>query len=554
MRPKQPWTLALTLVPTLALGACTGALEGPPPVGVNALCTTPDVAWSPLRRLTRVEYVNSAGDLLGVDGVAGIDAVRQIARDERLGTLFSANMSSGVATVQVRQYLDAAEALAARVDVPRMASCAMGENERACAERTIARLGRRAYRRPLERAEVDAYLGLYDALRGADGGSDGGFVDAMQGVVEAMLQSPHFLYHLELADPATPLPFDAVLPAQPFAVASRLAFFLWSSGPDDALLNAAASGTLSSASGLRAEAERMLQDPRARATIASFHDQWLGLDRLDTATRDAALYPGYDATALTELREENFDFADHVIREGDGRLRTLLTGSYSFPRAAGLRSAGLTEADRMRDGRVELDPDERAGLLTQPAFLAAHAHSDQSSPILRGVALRERMFCQPLGTPPPTAVASIPEFDPTLTTRERFAAHRTSGTACQSCHSKIDDLGFALEHYDAVGAYRTTEAGRPIDATGVITQTDMDGDVDGAITLAERMSDSRQVRNCVATQWMRFAIARPEGNHDLCNVQAAQRAIRNDDDLRELLLTIATSPAMTHLRTEPEAR
>ncbi len=499
-------------------------LEEPKSPLEEACAGAEEVAIAPLRRLTRTEYESSVEAVFGVTGGTGAG----LAADERIDGIFASNQSSPVAPVQVRQYLDAAESIAAKVDLKTLVSCDQLA-ESACAERLIEQVGRRAYRRPLAAEDKDRYRALYAGMVELEGHEP-----ALRAVVEALLQSPRFLYHVEEAAEA-----DGRL--EPYALASRLSFFLWSGPPDDALLDAASSGELDQLEGLARQARRMLDHTRARHTIESFHGQWLGLTRLEQASRDPKLFPEWNSDLVSAMRAEAAAFSDYVIRHEQGDLHTLLTASYSFPTGPGLAIRG-TAAPQDPTEPTELGA-RAAGLLTQPAFLAAHAHSNQTSPILRGRALRERLFCQPLPDPPPNVAAVAPDLEEGLTTRERYAKHRTAGTACYGCHSLIDDLGFALEHYDAVGRFRDTEQGRPIDATGELRSTDVDGSLDGARALAERMSESRQVEDCYAKQWFRFALGRTEVTADRCALARVQDAHAKGGSIAELLIAIATSQA-----------
>ncbi|HET6332373.1 MAG TPA: DUF1588 domain-containing protein [Polyangiales bacterium] len=492
-----------------------------------------------MRRLTKTEYERVVADVFGVTGSVGSG----LAPDERIDGVFASNISSPVAVVQLRQFLDAAESISSKLKLDTLNTCDRAKlGDDACAKQFIATVGRRAYRRPLDKSESDRYATLFAAESKVEGYEPG-----LRLVVQAMLQSPHLLYHLELDDPNKTVP-NGVARLPGYALASRLSFFIWSSAPDDALLDAAGSGGLDTDAGVLKEAKRLLADARARNGIQSFHEQWLGLLKLDSASREQKLFPEWTPELVTAIRDETASFADYVIRNQTGDLPTLLGASYSFPTGPGLKLRGVMSVPA--DGKVDMAADHAVGLLTQPAFLAAHAHSNQTSPILRGRALRERLFCQPLPDPPPDVAAVPPPLEPGLTTRERYAAHRTAGTSCVSCHSLIDDLGFALEHFDPIGRFRETEEGKPIDATGMLRQTDVDGDMDGARALADRMSESEQVSRCYAKQWFRFAIGRGESEADKCAVQRVEEAFAKGGSIRDMLIAITSSDSFVRERRE----
>ncbi|MET0386194.1 MAG: DUF1592 domain-containing protein [Polyangiales bacterium] len=513
----------------------------PKPPSKETCAGVVEVGDAPLRRLTRTEYERTVGDVFGVWDNVGSG----LAADERIDGPFASNRSSSVAVVQVRQYMDAAEHIASKVNLAIVPCDRAQLGDEACAAQLIEHLGKRAYRRPLSDAEQAAYLGVYQAALAQDGHEG-----ALRLVIQTLLQSPHLLYHLELQDPAAAAPSSvARLPA--YALAARLSFFLWSSAPDDVLLAAAESGELDSDDGVAAQAERMFADRRMRGGLESFHAQWLGLYKLDAASRDPMLFPEWSPELLRAIRSETTDFSDYVIRDQVGDFVSLLTASYSFPTGPGLAIRGVTSDTPNEPNKRELGPARAVGLLTQPAFLAAHSHSDQTSPILRGRALRERLLCTPLPDPPPTVAAIAPDLMAGMTTRERYALHRTTGTACMGCHSLIDDFGFTLEHFDPLGRYRAEEQGKPIDSTGMITATDFDGPVDGARALAERLAASAQAQRCYATQWFRYAIGRAEADADRCALWRVQQAFKAGSSIRELLFAITSSDAFMR-RKVPE--
>jgi hypothetical protein len=505
----------------------------------SALCReAPRTGPAPLRRLTRVEYTHAVRDAFGVD----TDVARTFAADERVSGTFASNAEVSIATVQLRQYLEAAEQVSARIDVSGLTRCtAAPEDETACVRSLLAGTGRRAYRRPLSAEEESAYLDAFETLRKADD-----FQTSVRVLAQGLLQSPHFLLHLELDDPERPAVAGSVARLPPYALAARLSFLLWASVPDEELLEAAGDGSLDGTAGLMTQASRMLRDPRAKESIASFHADWLGLQRLEQATRDPLLFPEWSAELAADMRAATASFTDYVVRTRRGSFRDLLTEPMSFPGDLELGLLQGSESLTPDGDGMRLDPAKRAGLLTQPAFLAAHSHSNQSSPVLRGRAIRERLFCQPLGDPPPDVVIQAPELNPQLTTRERVALHQEVGTSCHSCHQLIDGPGFSLEHYDALGRYRELENGLPIDASFELTGTDVDGKLDGAIALADGIASSADARACYAKQWFRYALGRAEQTEDSCSVARITAALEDDGAIADLLLALVTSDSFVH--------
>lgn len=483
----------------------------------------PSTAMQPMRRLNREQIANAVEALLGVSlDVAELDG------DEQVGA-FASNLTAPLSTNGVHQLRIAAELAAASglADLVDGLSCDPTIDSD-CMDEWIASFGRRVYRRTLTGEEAARHRAL------ADLGVDP--IDGMRLVVTAMLQSPYFLYAVE----PVPEGEETVALSGP-PLATRMALFLWSSTPDDTLLDAAESDGLSTIDDVRAQAERMLADPRARASVGSFHTQWLAVNGLLENSKSPEIYPEFDGALATAMLDETRRFAEAVVLHGDGRLATLLTADWSYaePQLAALY--GVTPAGPGEP--TTLDATERSGLLTHASFLARHAHADQSGPVQRGVVVLSNMFCNPPMPAPVNANTQPPSLDPDATTRERFSQH-TEDPACAGCHSVIDGIGLGFEHYDGIGRHRQTENGLAVDASGELLGTDVDGSFDGVIELSQRMADSTQVRQCTARQWMRFAIGRPEADADACTVERLVDAFEDSDgDVRGLMLEIVTSDA-----------
>lgn len=500
-----------------------------------------DVGPTPLRRLTRREYANAVADLTGV--IADVGALDP---DEKLAA-FDSNLAAPVSPAIITQYRTLAESVAdaAILDLADLVPCAPEAAAidpalaATCTEAYLVGFGRRAFRRPLTATELQTYGAL------ASGGSD--FADGIRLVTAALLQSVHFLYHLELA-PADAT--DEVVALDDHQLAARLSFFLWGSVPDDALLDAADAGLLSDPVRLRAEAERLLASEHAADAVQSFHMQWLGLDRRAALVKQPEVYPTFDEALRVAMWEETERFVAHVVLEGDGRLATLMTSSDSFVDAPLAELYGVTLPDDHDPASpIALDPAQRAGLLTQASFMTAHAHNDSSGPVQRGVIVRANLLCQPL-PPPPNDVPELDPVDPDATTRERFEQH-SSDPACAGCHSLIDGIGLAMENYDGIGRHRTEENGLPVDASGELVGTDVDGEFEGAVELAHKLADSALVGDCVAVQWFRFAFGRGESEPDACTLEALRTQFAaSDGDVRELMLAIVASDAFRNQRLQ----
>jgi hypothetical protein len=369
-------------------------------------------------------------------------------------------------------------------------------------------------------------------------------------VVAAILASPNFLFKPEAGGEASVLP--EAKHATAFELASRLSSLIWASVPDDALLDAAQGGALSTREQVAEQARRMLGDERAKPAINAFYEQWLGLPLLDAVVKDAEYFPDWSDEVRDAMREETKRFIDHVLWEDDAKLSTLFTAPYSFVNAtlAELYGASGGPSDDATFAKTDLDPTQRAGVLTQGAFMASYANPQFSSPIKRGKWVRVRMLCQDLPDPPAN-VPAPPAPEPNVSTRERFAMH-TNSPACSSCHVLIDGLGFGLENFDGIGKYRTTDNGAMVDASGRVNESDVDEEYEGGVELAALLARSAQARDCVPTQWLRYALGREEAEDDTCSLVAVRQAFATSGgDMRELMVALTQTDAFMSYR-QPE--
>jgi hypothetical protein len=245
-----------------------------------------------------------------------------------------------------------------------------------------------------------------------------------------------------------------------------MSYFLWNTMPDAELFSLAEAGGLLDEAVLGAQVERMLADPRARDAVPTFHLQWLGVDKLVGLTKDPGYYPDFTPELALAMRDETATFSDYVIRQGDGLLSTLFTADFSFLQGPLFDLYGVAQPPGFTPGEVvPLDAGVRAGILTQGAFLASHAHPDQTSPVHRGLLVRSNILCQQVDPPPPDVNNAPPPPREATTTRERFEQHEAD-PVCGGCHRLIDPIGLGFENFDAVGRYRATEDGIEIRIDG----------------------------------------------------------------------------------------
>jgi hypothetical protein len=484
--------------------------------------------------LNRREYRNTVVDLLGttVPELDSFPAESIVGFDNYAESLVASS-------ALVDKQLAAAEALAAKADVGTLAPCSGDEST--CADTFITSFGRRAYRRPPTVDEASTLREVYDGARTAGRTYDQG----IRLIIEAALQSPQFLYRVETSATES----GGVIPVEAFELASRLSYFLWASMPDDALLDAAEKGDLADKSKREAEVRRLLNDPKARAMTTAFHELWLQLGDLESLTKKTDVYSDY-ASIAPLFKEETTTFADWVFWDGNGGAERLLSSNVGFVNDALAQHYGLPAPGGSDFQQVDLTGTNRFGLLTQGAFLSHYANPDRTSPTKRGKFVRQQLLCQP-PKPPPVGVPPLP---PTNTfgkpIREMLSQH-VSDPVCASCHSLMDPVGFGLERYDTVGRFRDTDNGSPIDDSGeLLDVTGGEGAFVGAAELSQRLTETEEYYDCVATQWFRFAVGRLEGEHDACSIDRIQKSFRESGhSLPELVVAVALSDAFSHKDT-----
>lgn len=543
-------TVSRNLPLVLALASCViagnTARADSPAAADPPVCREVEPGPTPPRRLTRVEYNNTVRDLLGDDSAP---ADRFAAEESALGFTNNATVLV-VSPLLAEQYMRAAEGIAARAveHLPRLIPCAPGTpggpraGTPACARAFVDLFGRRAFRRPLQPEERARLLRLFAVGRRTS------FRAGIETVIQAVLQSPAFFYRDAPAPGAGP---GQVVKLDGWALATRLSYLLWATTPDDRLLARAAAGGLATAADVEAEARRMLADPRARAVVATFNRQWLTLDRIDRIDKSRSDFKDFDSALNGVLREEIERFLDHVIWEGPGDFATLLTSPVTFLDGRLAAFYGVPGIQGPTFRQVTLDPRQRAGFLTHAGLQALLAGPNQTSPILRGKFVREKLLCEHLPDPPADVEVNPPKLDPKLSTRERFADH-TLDVGCNRCHRLIDPIGFGFESYDGLGRFRTEEHGRPLDVTGEVEGSDIAGPFDGAIELMGKLARSDQARRCLVTHWFRFAYGRGETPADRCTLARLERAFgASGHVIKELIVALTQTDAFLYRRGAP---
>jgi hypothetical protein len=499
------------LAPTLllCLGACTGRVGGGTGVGAGAGAGAGTTGNSPgtggvvttmgaggaggtgapaadgwpsfapstsfgLRRLTTEQYVATVQTLLGgsATGLPPIERVSPVAGFSAIGASTAAVSAAGVGQFENAALFLAHAAFAATGPRQKLVPCTpTGPADAACIGSFVTTFGQRAFRRPLTADEVTRYTAVASQAATATG-------DVWQGleaIATAFLQSPHFLYLTELGapDPQNPARYRYTA----YEMASRLSYFLSNDTPDDTMLAAAASGALLTTAGVQAQATRLLALPSAHEAVRAFFATLLALDNLDTLTRPTALFPQFTPTLGAAMKQETSLVLDDLVFTRDGDYRHLfdqpdtfvnaeLAALYGVPPPAG---AGFAKATLPATAH-------RAGLLGQAGVLAARDHADGTSPTRRGLFILTRLLCENLPLAPPANLTIPPPPTGLLTARQRLDQH-VSNAVCASCHSHTDPVGLSLEHFDAMGVYRDTDHGLPIDDTGALDGKPYQGEV-----------------------------------------------------------------------------
>jgi mono/diheme cytochrome c family protein len=415
--------------------------------------------------------------------------------------------------------------------------------ERACATRIVSKLARRAYRRPVTDADLEPLMGFYEAGR-----RTGTFETGVQKALHRLLVSPEFLVRFE-RDPAN-LPPDTNYKVSDLELASRLSFFLWSSLPDEELLDVAEQGRLRNPSVLERQVRRLLADERSRALGTNFAGQWLFLRNVPATRPDTQIFPDFDENLRNALRRETELLFETVLRENRSAL-DLLGARYTYVNERLARHYGMPNIYGDHFRRVELGADDpRGGLLGHGSVQLVTAYPGRTSPVLRGKWILDNI----LGAPPPPPPPNVPELQEraadgkVLSMRERMAQHRAN-PVCASCHSRMDPLGLALENFDAVGRWRlVSESGAPVDASGILPDgTPFDGVRELRKVLLERPD---RFVNTLVEKLLTYALGRGLEHYDAPAIRAIRReAAGSEYRLSTIILGIVKSAPFQMRRT-----
>jgi hypothetical protein len=493
--------------------------------GGNA--TTGYFASTRIRRTTPLEYQKTVAALVASDAPAVSFPVDSFsngydnkADQLRVTELLAQNLWNSVPEIASR----AAQALADA------ASCAGASDAgESCARELLEPFVARAYRRPASEEELEELMTVFRT-----GFTGGTFMEGLTLALTVVFQSPDFVYHTELGEAGAS---GAAVSMTAYETAAALSYLATGGPPDAELTGLAASGEILSADVRAAQAARLFSTDDASDTLGIFAAQWLEAGKLDLEMRDDDEFPEWPELLELAKNEMQDFFTEAVVTDG-ADFGTLLTANWTVADGALAEFYGGTMG---ANGRLTLPAGERSGLLTQVAVVGAHSTQVDSSPVQRGHFVRVRLLCQSLPPPPTNIVVMPPPRDPSLTSRERWAA-TTSTDTCWGCHYNMDPIGYGFENFDAIGRYRSMDAGKPVNAASELTDTDVDGPFDGPVELGQKLAQSSLARECFASHWLEWALGvSPSESARAALAQAAKGFIDGQSSVRDLMVATVRS-------------
>ena len=516
----------------------------PPPPDPNL----PNFAGAtPLRRLTINEYNNTVRDLLGGTMPALTTGSVAVDLQSDVGFLQGAPITS---SGDARNFLDVSEKLtaaaAARLAMLMPMGCAApaANAEQNCINTFIDQFGLRAFRRPLIAEEKTDLQALYTSLRAPAVGLN--YVEAARALITAMIQSPYFMYRWEVGGP--PAKEGNLVKLSHYEIASRISYFITASMPDDMLFAAAGRNELYDSTKIGDHVKRLLASPKARDGMKEFVLQWLDVVGLPGMQKDEVAFPNYTPAVADAMLNETTQFFTALL-QGTGKFEDLFVSAASFvnaPLAKVYGVAGVT-GDQMRPAM--LNASQRAGILTHGSFLASHAEGDSSHPIKRGAHVLRKVFCIAI-EPPDIEIPPVQDRKVGQTTRQRYedATGPHNGAVCAACHVMLNPNGFALENYDAVGAWRAAEDGKMVDPSGTITN--LAGGpypFKTPVEYARIVAQSAEAKDCMTKQFLRYVLRRADVPEEAASMATLTDTFkRSNFDLRELIAVTAKVKAFTH--------
>ncbi len=501
-----------------------------------------------LRLLLSRHYRNAIGDLLGEAAAAAVSPPGDtpINGFDAVGASQLALSDGAVEAYEASARAAAAAALADTERIQAYLGCApTGPDDAACHESFIRTFGRMAWRRPLSADELSRYVEVAQAAAL----ESGDFYVGVENGIATLLQSPYFLYMVDIGEPDPEDPSQRTLTG--LEMATRLAFFLNDTTPPAWLLDAAEDGVLDSPAGIREAAAVLLEDPRAVDALDNYFAEVLHLRKLDTLAKDPAVWPQWSPELAQAMRQETLLLLQDIIWQRDADFREILDAPYTFANQLTGPLYGLTPPGGgvWTEGFVKTplpEASKRGGILGQGALMSVHAHISSTSPTLRGKFIREAIMCESIPAPPGDVATVIPpagEAAPTM--RERLEQH-LSDPICAGCHQAMDPIGFGLEMYDGIGMFRTEENGATIDTASQVSGAPFDG----ARELGAALREQRAVSACVIRNLFRHGAGHIETSGELPTLFALEETFAEGGyHLQDLLIELVANPAFRRVQT-----
>lgn len=563
--------ISASLLGMVALLGCTAAVDGsapgsagPPGVGAAG---TPGAAGTSaggaaavaptnpgrvtMHRLNLAEYDNTMRDLLGTTKRPSKDF--EFPADDRGSDFDNVADVLTVSPLHLSSYDSAAkslikDALGSASQRALLVNCDLASGGAICARSALEAFLPRAWRRPVQTLEVDGLMAIVAVATGQGDSTETGFALALR----AALLSPNFVFRPEL----DPTPDSTVAhPLSEYELASRLSYFVWSSMPDASLFAAAQAGTLHDPAQLATQVTRMLSDPKAKALVDNFAGQWLLTRLIDDVLPDAQLFPSFDPSLRASFKAEQQLLFREVAFNGLP-VDQLLTANFTFANDRLAKFYGLPPVGSDEPKRVDLTGNtQRQGLLTQGGLLTVTSHGDRTSPVLRGKFVLTALLCKDVPPPPPTVNTMVTEDAMGVQTLRQVLEQHVNNPACKACHSSMDPIGFGMENYDAIGAYRTTDRSLPIDAKSTLPGGES---FDGLVQLTRLIAKDPAFPACVASKLYAYALGRGAVTKDPTHLDQstldalATRFKANGLAFPDLVAGVVSSPTFLNRRGEGE--
>lgn len=507
-----------------------------------------------LRRLTVFEYQQTIKTLFG----PGITVPNDLEPDTPINGLTAIGSSSlSLSSSGVTKYEAASTSVAEQIMRDgdkrfRIVPCQPVGDGEACARQFIETFGYKLWRRPVTSKEIDRYAQL---TMSAQQELEGDFWRAMEFCLIAMMQSPNFVYRVELGQPDARKPERFKLTQ--YEIATRLSYLIWGTSPDAELLQLAKEGGLESPTQVKAQAQKMLADPRARVAMRHFWEEHLELHKIKNLSKDKTLYPMMNEQLAQSMVEETLHTLDDLVFGQNADLRTMFTTRKTFLNEQLINFYGV-QPQQAPSGEQPFVPFEhpasspRQGILTHASLLAINAHPVVTSPTHRGLFIRQSLMCKTVPAPPDDVSTELPEANPDngpVTLRQRIENHIFAKDRCKGCHVFMDQIGFAFEHFDAVGQYRTKDNGLEIDSTGSLEGVEF---VD-ALGLNKALHDNKSTMDCLVRKAYRYAV----GHVESINEEVVIAGVQDDFEAAgyrfdQLIMSIVSSDGFLYVSPPSE--